>query len=112
MKPDFLQRVLNGAEVHHETQGTRIEYDTASFYLTAEVPDGDNTEFQYRAYNMDSDEVKLSDNEMTIVSTKLLDVGEMHFYSNRIECFCMNRGYFITIPDDSEYKQLLDKQDE
>ncbi len=67
MKPDFLQRVLKGADVHHETQGTRIEYDTASFYLAAEVPDGDDTEFEYRAYNMDNDDVQLSDNEMTIV---------------------------------------------
>ena len=54
---------------------------------------------------------KVINEHVTIKSTKLLDVGEMHFYLNRIECFCMNRGYFITIPDDSEYKQLLDKQD-
>jgi len=46
-----------------------------------------------------------------VKSTKLLDVGEMHFYLNTIERFCINRGYLITIPDSCEYKQLLEKQD-
>ncbi len=67
MKPDFLQRVLNGAEVHHETQGTRIVYDTASFSLTAEVPEGNDVLFRYEAYNMDGNEIKLSNDEMTTV---------------------------------------------
>ena len=55
---------------------------------------------------------KVINEHMKIKSTKILDVGEMHFYLNRIERFCMDRGYLITIPEDSEYQQLLDKQDE
>jgi len=55
---------------------------------------------------------KVINEHITIKSTKKLDVGEMHFYLNKIECFCMNRGYLITIPDNSEYNQLKEKQDE
>ena len=55
---------------------------------------------------------KVINKYVSIKSTKKLDLGEMHFYLNKIERYCMNRGYLITIPDDSEYKQLLDKQDQ
>jgi len=55
---------------------------------------------------------KVINEHIKIKSTKKLDVGEMHFYLNKIECFCMNRGYLITIPDNSEYNQLKEKQDE
>lgn len=53
---------------------------------------------------------KVINEHVSIKSTKKLDVGEMHFYLNRIECFCIDRGYMITIPDKCEYRELRDKQ--
>ena len=47
-----------------------------------------------------------------VKSTTKLDTGEMHYYLNEIQSWCMREGYFLTIPDNSEYKQLLDKQNE
>jgi len=47
-----------------------------------------------------------------VKSTTELDTGEMHHYLNQIQSWCMREGHMLTIPDDSEYKQLLDKQDE
>jgi hypothetical protein len=48
--------------------------------------------------------------EMEVVSTKLLDVGEMNHYLTQIELWAMNRGFKLTIPVDSEYMKLLDEQ--
>lgn len=51
--------------------------------------------------------------EASIVkSTTNLDAGEMHHYLNKIQAWCMSEGYALTIPENSEYQQLLDKQDE
>jgi hypothetical protein len=55
---------------------------------------------------------KVINEHVSIKSTKKLDLGEMHFYLNKVERYCMDRGYLITIPDNCEYKQLLDKQEE
>ena len=43
-------------------------------------------------------------------STKMLDVGEMTFYLNRIEQWCIERGIVLTIPETSEYYQLMQSQ--
>lgn len=53
---------------------------------------------------------KVINEHLKIKSTKKLDVGEMHHYLNRIEEFCINRGFKITIPEDSEYARLLQEQ--
>lgn len=45
-------------------------------------------------------------------STKLLDVGEMTFYLNKVEQFCIERAIVLTIPEDSEYSQLMRLQSE
>ena len=47
---------------------------------------------------------------LPIQSTKLLDVGEMTFYLNKIEQWAMDRGLRLTIPEDSEYAQLMQYQ--
>ena len=47
---------------------------------------------------------------MKITSTKMLDVGEMTFYLNRIEQFCIERGIMLTIPESSEYYKLMESQ--
>jgi len=47
----------------------------------------------------------------TVKSTTKLDTGEMHHYLNQIQAWCMREGYTLTIPDDCEYKELLERQD-
>jgi hypothetical protein len=64
MKPEFLNQVLEDATVHQETQGARLEYDTSSFYLTAEYNTG-KTHFTYEAYDSDNDRVILKPKQMT-----------------------------------------------
>lgn len=47
---------------------------------------------------------------LSIKSTKMLDVGEMTFYLNKIEAWCMDRGVMLSIPESSEYYQLMKSQ--
>jgi hypothetical protein len=61
-----LNTALNRAEVHPETQGTRIEYDGHSIGLSAEYLEStDYTE--YKAYDVSDKEVTLTDDQHTIV---------------------------------------------
>jgi len=39
-----------------------------------------------------------------------LDTGEMHFFLNQVESWCMQFGLVLTVPHDSEYQKLKDKQ--
>lgn len=57
-------------------------------------------------------EKQITNGKVSVISksTKMLDVGEMTHYLNRIENWCIDRGIKITIPDDSEYSQLMRKQ--
>ena len=55
---------------------------------------------------------KVINEHITIKSTKKLDVGEMCFYLNKIELFCIDRGYVITIPDKCEYRELMERQND
>ena len=41
-----------------------------------------------------------------------LDTGEMHFFLTQIEHWCAQFGLSLTIPADSEYMKLKDKQNE
>jgi len=50
--------------------------------------------------------------QSSIKSTKLLDIGEMHFYMSRIERWAMDKLIALTIPEKSEYRKLQDKQNE
>ncbi|QHJ84886.1 MAG: hypothetical protein [Caudoviricetes sp.] len=45
-----------------------------------------------------------------IRSTKLLDTGEMHFYLSQIEYDATTKGLNLTIPSNSEYKKLQERQ--
>ena len=47
---------------------------------------------------------------MEILSTKLLDTGEMHHYLTQIEHWAMSRGFKLTIPINSEYQDLINRQ--
>ena len=55
---------------------------------------------------------KVINEHITIKSTKKLDLGEMHYYLNRIEMYCIDRGYLINIPCDSEYRELQERQEQ
>ena len=47
----------------------------------------------------------------TTKTTTNLDTGEMHHYLNNIQAWCMSEGYHLTIPSDSEYQKLIDRQE-
>lgn len=51
------------------------------------------------------------ENSLPVKSTKMLDVGEMTYYLNKIENWCIDRGIILTIPDSSEYSQLMRRMD-
>lgn len=42
--------------------------------------------------------------------TSSLDSGEMHFFLNQVERWCAQFGLALTIPHDSEYQKLKEKQ--
>lgn len=44
--------------------------------------------------------------------TSSLDAGEMHFFLNQVERWCAQFGLALTIPHDSEYQKLKDKQND
>jgi len=70
----LLNKVLDSADVHHETSGTRIEYDTESFHLTSVL---DSNEYlTYDAYDSDDNEVKLSDDQQIIVFNFVKDLQD------------------------------------
>jgi len=47
---------------------------------------------------------------LPVKSTKLLDVGEMTYYLERIENWCIDRGITLPISEDSDYFKLIQKQ--
>ena len=49
---------------------------------------------------------------LNVKSTKLLDIGEMTHYLNKIETFCIDRNIKLTIPDDSQYHKLMESQEQ
>lgn len=44
--------------------------------------------------------------------TSDLDTGDMHFYLTQVEGWALNIGCRLTVPDDSEYAKLRDKQNQ
>jgi len=46
----------------------------------------------------------------SVKSTKLLDVGEMHFYLNKIEQWAIEKMLVLPMPDDNEYSKLKNRQ--
>lgn len=44
--------------------------------------------------------------------TSSLDTGEMHYFLNQVERWCAQFGLALTIPADSEYQKLKDKQNQ
>ena len=72
----------------------------------------DDTEILHEIFKKYYCPEKVINEHITIKSTKKLDTGEMHFYLNKIELFCIDRGYAITIPAQCEYADLIKQQDQ
>ena len=51
--------------------------------------------------------------EITVLkgTSKLLK-GEMYFYMQQVDAFAHSKGFKLTIPDDSEYMKLKDKENQ
>ena len=49
---------------------------------------------------------------ITVITTTKLDTGQMNHYLNKIELWAQDKAFTLTIPSDSEYQQLLDKQEQ
>ena len=49
---------------------------------------------------------------LKLQSTTRLDKGEFTFYLNQIEQWAVDLGFRLTIPEDSEYRELMKVQDE
>lgn len=47
---------------------------------------------------------------LELIKTSELDVGEMHFYLQRIEAWSYQNGFELKIPNNSEYQILKNKQ--
>jgi len=50
--------------------------------------------------------------DLPIKSTTLLDVGEMTYYLCKIECWCLEKGIMLTIPESSDYYRFTQQQSE
>jgi hypothetical protein len=50
------------------------------------------------------------ENILPIKSTKILDVGEMTFYLNKIENWCIGESLILTIPESSDYYKFMESQ--
>ena len=57
-------------------------------------------------------EVMFGKSNLKLQSTTRLDKGEFTFYLNQIEQWAVNLGFILTIPEDSEYRELMKVQDE
>ncbi len=64
----------------------------------------------FKNYFCPSREILNNRGRIEVKSTKALDTGEMHFYLNRIDQWCMDRNIMITIPDNCEYRELQEQQ--
>lgn len=79
--------------------------------ITTQWDVSDNKEVIHEIFKKYYCPEKVINEHLKIKSTTLLDIGEMCFYLNRIEQFCLDRGFIITIPDNCEYRELMNKQD-
>lgn len=57
-------------------------------------------------------QVLFGKSNLRIQSTTRLDKGEFTFYLNQIEQWAVNLGFKLTIPEDSEYRNLMRMQNE
>ena len=48
---------------------------------------------------------------VTVATTTKLDKGEFTFYLMKIEAWAMEKGFYLTIPENCEYANLIEEQD-
>lgn len=54
--------------------------------------------------------VTLGGKSIYVKSTAKLEPGEMHFYMNQLFEWSTNAGFKLTVPIDSEYRQIMERQ--
>ena len=64
----------------------------------------------FKKYYCPAKVVKSTKATLEVKSTKALDVGEMTFYLNKIENWCIDRGIKLSVPSGSEYEKLMERQ--
>ncbi len=55
-------------------------------------------------------EITMGGKSIYVKSTAKLDPGEMHFYMNQLFEWAANAGFKLTIPIESEYRQIIERQ--
>ena len=81
--------------------------------LTVEGYEGKGAELWhevFKSYYCPSKRITDGKRGLEVTSTKLLDSGEMNHYLMQIEHWCMNEGIKITIPINSDYMELINRQ--
>ena len=56
--------------------------------------------------------ITLGKQSLSVKSTKKLDTGEMHFYMNQLFDWAVNAGFKLTVPIESEYRQIIERQNQ
>lgn len=69
-----------------------------------------NTFLGYEAREMVNVKTGERTQVQTLRHTADLDIGDMHHYLTQVEQWAMNIGCRLTVPNDSEYNQLRQKQ--
>ena len=54
--------------------------------------------------------ITLGKQSLSVKSTRKLDTGEMHFYMNQLFEWAVNAGFKLTVPIESEYRQIMERQ--
>lgn len=54
--------------------------------------------------------ITLGKQSLNVKSTRKLDTGEMHFYMNQLFEWSVNAGFKLTVPIESEYRQIMERQ--
>ena len=57
-----------------------------------------------------SKELKFNKATINVASTTRLDTGEMHFYMNQLHEWAVNAGFNLTVPIESEYREIMERQ--
>ena len=82
----------------------QIKLKTSESYST------DDLHEYFKARFCPSKELRFGDKEINVTSTTRLDTGEMHFYMNQIHEWSINAGFNLTIPINSEYREIMERQ--
>lgn len=54
--------------------------------------------------------ISLGKQSLSVKSTRKLDTGEMYFYMNQLFEWSVNAGFKLTVPIESEYRKIMERQ--